>query len=421
MPKLKLVLVGNGMAGVRTLEELLKLAPDLYDITVFGAEPQPNYNRIMLSPVLAGEQSFDDIILNDLDWYRNNGVTLHTGKRVVKIDRRHCRVTADDGTEAEYDRLLLATGSNPIKLPIPGNDLEGVIGYRDIADTELMMETARTHNRAVVIGGGLLGLEAANGLKMRGMDVTVVHIGKGLLDRQLDCHAAKLLQNSLEQRDIRFLLQQQTSELIDDGNGRVVAVRLQDGSEVPADLVVMTAGVRPRTELAESAGLACNRGILVSDTLQTYDPKIYAIGECANHRGIAYGLVAPLFEQAKVCANHLAMLGYGRYQGSVTSTKLKVTGIDLFSIGDFKGDEDSEILTLSDPLTGVYKKLVIRNDVLVGACLYGDTSDGPWYFRLVADGQNISSIRDYLMFGQGVCPNPSATGNRITDAAGEAA
>jgi nitrite reductase (NADH) large subunit len=404
MQKLKLVMVGNGMAGVRTLEELLKLAPDMYDITVFGAEPHPNYNRIMLSPVLAGEQTFEDIILNDLDWYRNNGITLHTGRRVVKIDRRRCCVTADDGTKAEYDRLLLATGSNPFKLPVPGNDLLGVIGYRDIADTELMIATASTHSHAVIIGGGLLGLEAANGLKMRGMDVTVVHIGEGLLDRQLDSTAARLLKNNLEQRGLKFLLSQFTSELIDDGRGRVAAVRFKDGREIRADLVVMAAGVRPSTELAESAGLACDRGILVSDTLQTYDPKIYAIGECASHRGIAYGLVAPLFEQARVCANHLAMLGYGRYQGSVTSTKLKVTGIDLFSTGDFKGDEDSEILILSDPLAGVYKKLVIRDDVLVGACLYGDTRDGSWYYWLVSTKKNVSSIRDYLMFGQAICP-----------------
>ncbi len=421
MPKLKLVMVGNGMAGVRTLEELLKLAPDMYEITVFGAEPHPNYNRIMLSPVLAGEQTFEDIILNDLAWYRDNGVTLHTGKRVVSIDRRHCRVTADDGTQAEYDRLLLATGSNPFVLPIPGNDLQGVIGYRDIADTELMMETARTHSHAVVIGGGLLGLEAANGLKSRGMDVTVVHIGKGLLDRQLDSTAAQLLQNNLEARGIRFLLPQFTSELLGDSDGKVQAVRFKDGSEIPADLVVMAAGVRPRTELAESAGLACERGILVSDTLQTYDPKIYAIGECANHRGIAYGLVAPLFEQARVCANHLAMLGYGRYVGSITSTKLKVTGIDLFSAGDFKGDDDSEIITLSDPVTGIYKKLVIRDDLLVGACLYGDTANGAWYMRLLGDSQNISAIRNHLMFGQAVCASESAATDKATIAVEEAA
>lgn len=400
MQKLKLVMVGNGMAGVRTLEELLKLTPDMYDITVFGAEPHPNYNRILLSPVLAGEQNFDDIILNPLDWYADNGITLHTGRKIVEIDRRNCKVIADDGTEAEYDRLLLATGSNPFMLPIPGNDLEGVIGYRDIADTQQMMDTAKTHKHAVVIGGGLLGLEAANGLMLRGMDVTVVHIGEWLMERQLDRTAGELLQQSLEERGLKFLLPQFTSELVDDGQGRVKTVRFKDGTEVPADLVVMAAGIRPNTELAESAGLACNRGILVSDTLQTFDPKIYAIGECASHRGIAYGLVAPLFEQAKVCANHLAMLGYGRYEGSVTSTKLKVTGVDLFSAGDFMGDEDSEQITLSDPIGGVYKKLVIRDNVLVGACMYGDTADGGWYFRMIKNNQNVSEIRDHLMFGE---------------------
>jgi nitrite reductase (NADH) large subunit len=400
MQKLKLVMVGNGMAGVRTLEELLKLTPDLYDITVFGAEPHPNYNRILLSPVLAGEQTFEEIVLNDLDWYRDNNITLHIGRKVVEIDRVRRKVIADDGTEAEYDRLLLATGSNPFILPVPGNQLEGVIGYRDIADTRAMMDTARTHRHAVVIGGGLLGLEAANGLKLRGMDVTVVHIGGWLLERQLDQTAGTLLQKSLEERGLKFMLPQFTSELIDDGKGRVCAVKFKDGTQIPADLVVMAAGIRPNTELAEKAGLACNRGILVSDTLQTFDPKIYAIGECAAHRGIAYGLVAPLFEQAKVCANHLAMLGYGRYEGSVTSTKLKVTGIDLFSAGDFMGDEQAEVITLSDPIGGVYKKLVIRDDVLVGACLYGDTADGGWYFRMVKEGQNIRQIRDHLMFGE---------------------
>ncbi|PKM04775.1 MAG: nitrite reductase large subunit [Gammaproteobacteria bacterium HGW-Gammaproteobacteria-6] len=400
MQKLKLVMVGNGMAGVRTLEELLKLTPDLYDITVFGAEPHPNYNRILLSPVLAGEQTFDEIILNDLNWYKDNGITLHTGRKIVKIDRKARKVFADDGTEADYDRLLLATGSNPFILPIPGNTLEGVIGYRDIADTETMMETAKTHKHAVVIGGGLLGLEAANGLKLRGMDVTVVHIGEWLLERQLDRTAGDLLQKSLEERGLKFLLPQFTSELLDNGDGRVCGVKFKDGSVIPADLVVMAAGIRPNSDLAESAGLACNRGILVSDTLQTYDPRIYAIGECASHRGIAYGLVAPLFEQAKVCANHLAMLGYGRYEGSVTSTKLKVTGIDLFSAGEFMGDDGSEQITLSDPIGGVYKKLVIKDNILVGACLYGDTADGGWYFRMVKERANVSEIRDHLMFGE---------------------
>ncbi|MCP8465670.1 nitrite reductase large subunit NirB [Pseudomonas sp. ZM23] len=400
MKKLKLVLIGNGMAGVRTLEELLKIAPDLYDITVFGAEPHPNYNRILLSPVLAGEQTFEDIVLNDLNWYSDNGIRLLLNRKVTRIDRHCRRVIAEDGSEAEYDRLLIATGSNPFILPVPGNRLRGVIGYRDIADTQTMIDTAGSHSHAVVIGGGLLGLEAANGLKLRGMDVTVVHLSDWLLERQLDRTAGKLLQGALESRGIHFRLNTQTDELIDDGNGHVCAIRFKDGEVLAADLVVMAAGIRPNTELAEKTGLPCNRGILVNDTLQTYDPRIYALGECASHRGIAYGLVAPLFEQAKVCANHLAMLGFARYQGSVTSTKLKVTGIDLFSAGEFMGGEGTETITLSDPIGGVYKKLVIKDDVLVGACLYGDTADGGWYFRQIRENHNVAEIRDHLMFGE---------------------
>ena len=400
MKKLKLVLIGNGMAGVRTLEELLKIAPDLYDITVFGAEPHPNYNRILLSPVLAGEQAFEDIVLNDLNWYSENGIRLLLNRKVTRIDRHRRKVYAEDGTEAEYDRLLIATGSNPFILPVPGSRLQGVIGYRDIADTQTMIDTAGTRSHAVVIGGGLLGLEAANGLKQRGMDVTVVHLSDWLLERQLDRTAGKLLQEALESRGIHFRLNTHTEELIDDGSGRVCAIRFKDGEVIAADLVVMAAGIRPNTELAEKTGLPCNRGILVNDTLQTYDPRIYALGECASHRGIAYGLVAPLFEQAKVCANHLAMLGFARYQGSVTSTKLKVTGIDLFSAGDFMGGEGTETITLSDPIGGVYKKLVIKDDVLVGACLYGDTADGGWYFRQIRENHNVAQIRDHLMFGE---------------------
>ena len=400
MKKLKLVMIGNGMAGVRTLEELLKLAPDLYDITVFGAEPHPNYNRILLSPVLAGEQTFEEIVLNDLDWYAEHNIRLMLNRKVVEIDRAKRRVIAEDGSEAEYDRLLIATGSNPFILPIPGNQLDGVIGYRDIADTQAMMDAAKTHKHAVVIGGGLLGLEAANGLKLRGMGVTVVHIGEWPMERQLDKTAGTLLQRALESRGLCFKMQKQTAELIGNAQGRVRAVRFADGEVIDADLVVMAAGIRPNSALVEKAGIPCNRGILVNDTLQTYDPRVYAVGECANHRGTAYGLVAPLFEQAKVCANHLAMLGFSRYLGSVTSTKLKVTGIDLFSAGDFIGGEGTETITLSDPIGGVYKKLVIKEDRLVGACLYGDTVDGSWYFKLLREGRAIGEMRDKLMFGE---------------------
>ncbi|MGF6598872.1 nitrite reductase (NADH) large subunit [Paraburkholderia sp. GAS448] len=400
MNKPRLVVIGNGMAGIRTIEELLAIAPGHYDITVFGAEPHPNYNRILLSPVLAGEQAFGDIILNTVEWYQQNDITLHLGKTIDRIDRVRRVVVADDGSEAPYDRLLIATGSTPFILPVPGRDLKGVITYRDIRDTQAMIDTATLKRHAVVIGGGLLGLEAANGLKLRGMDVTVVHLADTLLERQLDSTAGKLLQRSLEERGLSFLLNKATSEIIGNDVGEVSAVRFKDGDSIPTDLVVMAAGIRPNTALAEAAGLYCNRGIVVSDSLQTYDPRVYAVGECVSHRGIAYGLVAPLFEQAKVCANHLALLGIGSYKGSVLSTKLKVTGIDLFSAGDFMGSDGTEEIVLSDPSGGVYKKLVIKDDQLVGACLYGDTADGAWYFKLLREGRKLGELRDHIMFGE---------------------
>jgi len=398
--KPKLVLIGNGMAGVRTLEELLARAPGLYDITVFGAEPHPNYNRILLSPVLAGEQTLAQIVLNDWAWYGDNGITLNAGRRIVRIDRARRRVVADDGSEAAYDRLLLATGSFPFVLPIPGRELAGVLAYRDIADTEAMIDATGKYRRAVVIGGGLLGLEAANGLKRRGMDVTVVHLLDSLMERQLDPTAAGLLKISLEQRGIAFAMSKKTESLLGDAEGRVRAVRFADGEELPAELVVMAIGIRPNAELAQQSGLYCNRGVVVDDTMMTYDPRVYAVGECASHRGVAYGLVAPLFEQAKVCADHLARVGRARYAGSVTQTKLKVTGIDLFSAGDFIGGNGTEEITLFDPIGGVYKKLVLKDDKLVGACLYGDTADGAWYFKLLREGRNVADIRDTLMFGE---------------------
>src|SRR6478672_7281434 len=416
MKKLKLVMVGNGMAGVRTLEELQKIAPDIYDITVFGAEPYANYNRILLSPVLAGEQTVKDIMLNDVDWYAANNIQLHLGKKIAKIDRVKRLVIAEDGTTAEYDRLLLATGSNPFMLPVPGKDLDGVISYRDIHDTNAMIDAAKVHKHAVVIGGGLLGLEAANGLKLRGMDVTVVHLPEWLMERQLDPVAGKMLQKSLEDRGLTFLLGKNTKELIGDENGRVKAIRFTDGLEVPAQLVVMAVGIRPNTALAESAGLHCNRGIVVNDTMQTYDPRIYAVGECVNHRGTAYGLVAPLFEMAKVCANHLANFGIGRYQGSVTSTKLKVTGIDLFSAGDFTGGPGTEDIVLADPGAGVYKKLVLKDDKLVGAVLYGDTVDGAYYFKLLREGRSVADVRDKLMFGESNLGNAGHQGQNRAEA-----
>jgi nitrite reductase (NADH) large subunit len=400
--KQKLVMIGNGMAGVRTIEELLKVAPDLYDITVFGAEPHPNYNRILLSPVLAGEQTLDEIVLNSFEWYAENNIALYAGKKVTEVDRVKRVVKASDGTEAEYDRLLICTGSNPFILPVPGKDLQGVIAYRDIADTNAMIEAATKYQHAVVIGGGLLGLEAANGLMLRGMQVSVVHVMPTLMERQLDTVAGGLLQKSLEERGLKFLMGAQTQELVGGEDGRVKSIKFKDGTEVPADLVVMAVGIRPNTELAQSMRLHVDRGIVVTDTMQTVtDARIYSVGECAAHRGIAYGLVAPLFEQAKVAANHLAEYGIGSYQGSLTSTKLKVTGIDLFSAGNFTGGEGFEEIVMSDPFGGVYKKLVIKDDKLVGACMYGDTVDGSWYFKLLREGRNVADIRDKLMFGEG--------------------
>jgi nitrite reductase (NADH) large subunit len=402
---MKLVMVGNGMAGVRTLEELLKIAPELYDITVFGAEPHPNYNRILLSPVLAGEQTLDEIVLNDWSWYTDKHITLHAGWRVTSVDRVkrvvHAQNAAGETMSAEYDRLLLCTGSNPFMLPIPGSVLQSVNAYRDIADTNAMIEAATRYQHAVVIGGGLLGLEAANGLMRRGMTVSVVHVMPTLMERQLDVVAGKLLQKSLEERGLSFLMGAQTQELVGGPDGRVTAIKFKDGTQVPADLVVMAVGIRPNVELAQSMRLHCDKGIVVNDTLQTTtDARIYSVGECAAHRGTAYGLVAPLFEQAKVAANHLAQFGIGRYVGSLTSTKLKVTGIDLFSAGNFGGGEGFEEIIMSDPKGGVYKKLVLKDDKLVGACLYGDTVDGSWYFKLLRDGRPIADIRDKLMFGE---------------------
>lgn len=408
---MKLVVIGNGMAGMRTVEELLKIAPNVYDITVFGDEPYPNYNRIMLSPVLANEQTIDDIILNTREWYAENNIALYTSSRINKIDRKNRIVYTDDGTSAEYDRLLIATGSKPFMPPISGIELDGVLGYRDIKDTNDMIAASKKYKKAVVIGGGLLGLEAANGLKIQGMDVTVVHKNDWLLERQLDKTAGQMLQKNLEAKGLKFLLKKNTEQVIGNELGRVKAVRFIDGQEVEADLLVVSIGIRPNFSLAESAGIYCNKGIVVNDTMQTYDPRIYAVGECVAHRGITYGLVAPLFEMAKVCANHLANYGIGQYKGSVTSTKLKVTGIDLFSAGDFSGGDDTEEIVLHDAVGGVYKKLVIKNDKIIGSVLFGDTADGAWYFQMLRDGKAIHEIRDHLMFGQDSLGNTGHAGN----------
>jgi nitrite reductase (NADH) large subunit len=396
--KTRLVVIGNGMAGIRTIEELLKMSPDEYDITVFGAEPQPNYNRILLSPVLSGEMKFQETILNDWSWYEENHITLHVGKTVTRIDRFRCLVETEDGFSAPYDRLLIATGSNPIMLPIPGMNLPGVLAYRSIDDVEKMLSAVKTGKRAVVIGGGVLGLEAANGLSMQGMQVSVVHLCDWPMERQLDKVGGGLLKEALEKRGLKFYLSRQTEAVL--GEDQVTGLRFVDGEEIEADLLIMAAGIRPNIALAKSAGIHCERGIVVSDTMQTFDPKIYSVGECVQHRGQTYGLVAPLFEQAKVAANHLARYGRMRYEGSSVSTKLKVTGIDLFSAGDFNTGVGDEELLLQDSARGVYKRLVLRDNKLRGAVMYGETVDGPWYFQLMRDGTDVSELREHLLFGQ---------------------
>lgn len=394
----RLVMIGNGMAGMRVIEDLLRIAPDLYDITIFGAEPHGNYNRILLSPVLAGEKRFEDIVLHDLAWYARQGITLHTGDPVVSINRTKRMVRTRSGIEAGYDRLLMATGSTPNRLPIPGKDLPGVITFRDVADVGLMMDASRAQRHAVVIGGGLLGLEAANGLLLQGMDVTVVHGLEILMERQLDAYAASLLRRSLESRGIKFVLGAKTVAV--EGEERATALRFADGSSIPADLVVMTAGVMPNAALAKEAGLQCGRGILVDDTLQTYDPRVYAVGECVQHRNATYGLVAPLWEQARVCAAHLAGFGHLRYSGSVVSTSLKVTGIELFSGGNFAGGEGCEVLILRDPEAGIYKRVVLKDNRVCGALLYGDARDGSWYLELMNEKRDVGPLRDRLLFGR---------------------
>jgi nitrite reductase (NADH) large subunit len=394
----KLVCIGNGMAGIRTLEELLKLDNESYDITVFGAEPHNNYNRILLSPVLAGEKKFTDIILNDDAWYVDNNITLYKGHTVTEINRIKRLVITASGESVPYDRLLIATGSNPFIIPVPGHQLKGVVGFRDVKDVDMMLAAAQNGGHAVVIGGGLLGLEAANGLMKQGMTVSVVHVTDVLMNNQLDPVAANLLKTELEKRGVQFLMSAQTEAIL--GDESVTGVRFKDGREVAANLVVMAVGIRPNIELAKKANLYCERGIVVSDTLQTYDPRIYAVGECAQHRGLAYGLVAPLFEQAKVCANHLAKHGIARYEGSVTSTKLKVTGIDLFSAGDFIGSSKTEEIVFKDAQRNIYKKLVIENNRIKGAVMYGDTMDGSWYFQLMRDETDITAFRENILFGK---------------------
>ncbi|MEL7125965.1 MAG: nitrite reductase large subunit NirB [Pseudomonadota bacterium] len=393
--KEKLVIIGAGMASGRVIEHLVEAAPDAFDITLFNAEPRGNYNRIMLSPVLAGDQTYADIVTHDDDWYAQHGVTCRFGERVVGIDRRQKVITGEKGA-LSYDKLVFGTGSNPFMIPLPGHDLDGVIAYRDLEDTERMMEMG-PDNKVVVIGGGLLGLEAAAGMAARGVDVTVVHIMGHLMERQLDEAAGYLLKKSLEGKGITVKLQANSKEILGD-DGRVRALMLDDGTELPCDLLVMAVGIRPNVALAQEAGLAVGKGIHVDDQMCTSDADVFAVGECVEHDGAIFGLVAPLYDQAKVLAQTL-LGSEAAFKQKTLSTKLKVTGCDLFSAGDFAEGEGREDIVLRDPAKGIYKRLVIEEDVLVGAVMYGDTADSNWFFQLIKDATPIDEMRETLIFG----------------------
>ncbi|MEM7632296.1 MAG: nitrite reductase large subunit NirB [Pseudomonadota bacterium] len=393
--KEKLVIIGAGMASGRVIEHLVEAAPDAFDITLFNAEPRGNYNRIMLSPVLAGDQTYADIVTHDDDWYAQHGVTCRFGERVVGIDRDQKVITGEKGA-LPYDKLVFGTGSNPFIIPLPGHDLDGVIAYRDLEDTERMMEMG-PDNKVVVIGGGLLGLEAAAGMAARGVDVTVVHIMGHLMERQLDEAAGYLLKKSLEGKGITVKLQANSKEILGD-DGRVRALMLDDGTELPCDLLVMAVGIRPNVALAQEAGLAVGKGIHVDDQMCTSDADVFAVGECVEHDGAIFGLVAPLYDQAKVLAQTL-LGSEAAFKQKTLSTKLKVTGCDLFSAGDFAEGEGREDIVLRDPAKGIYKRLVIEEDVLVGAVMYGDTADSNWFFQLIKDATPIDEMRETLIFG----------------------
>jgi nitrite reductase (NADH) large subunit len=396
--KPKLVVIGNGMAAGRVLEELLAREAARYEITVFGAEPRVNYNRIMLSPVLAGEKTYEEIVIHDEAWYAKHGVRLRKGENIIAIDREAKTISTASGGVAAYDKLLIATGSTPIAIPVHGVTLPGVVTFRDLDDVEAMLRAAEKKGRAVVIGGGLLGLEAAAGLKAKGMEVTVLHLMPTLMERQLDPSAGYLLKKAIESRGIEVVTEANTKAIL--GETHVTGVRLDDGREIDASLVVMAVGIRPNAKLAKEAGLAIARGLTVDDNMRTSDPDIYAVGECVEHRGLCYGLVAPLFEMAKVVAAQLCGERDAAYSGSVTSTKLKVTGIDLFSAGDFSEGDESDEIVLRDPSRGVYKRIVLKGDRVKGAVLYGETDDGPWLFDLLKKETDISAMRDTLILGQ---------------------
>jgi nitrite reductase (NADH) large subunit len=399
-PRLNLVVIGNGMAGMRTVEELLKLPGGRnYRITVFGAEPHVNYNRIMLSSVLAGDKTVDEIVINSREWYAQNGITLVTADPITQINRGHKTVTSASGLVAPYDHLLIATGSKPLAPPIPGLGLPGVCAFRDIADVDKMLTAAKTHKRAVVIGGGLLGLEAAWGLKQRGMSVALVHLMPTLMERQLDAAAGQMLQRDLDRRGIAFFTDGQTEEIT--GTERAEGVQLADGRFIPADLVVLAIGIRPNIDLAKVAQLEVNRGVVVTDDMRTSDPDIFSVGECVEHRGNVFGLVAPIWDQAIVCAARLAGDGDAVFTSKALSTSLKITGIDVFSAGALMAaDEGDDEITLRDDSRGLYKKIVLRDGKLVGAVLYGEVADGQWYVQLMRDKDDVSALRERLVFGR---------------------
>ncbi|MGO4907000.1 nitrite reductase large subunit NirB [Pseudorhodobacter sp. W20_MBD10_FR17] len=392
----KLIIIGAGMATGRALELLLEQDAAAYDVTLFNAEPRGNYNRIMLSPVLAGDKTYAEIVTHDDAWYADNGVTCRFGERIASIDAEAKTVTAENGDVLPYDKLLFGTGSNPFIIPMSGHDLDGVIAYRDLEDTELMMSMG-PDNKVVVIGGGLLGLEAAAGMAARGVDVTVVHIMGHLMERQLDEAAGYLLRKALVEKGITVRCQANSKEILGE-NGKVRALLLADGTELPCDLLVMAVGIRPNVALAKETGLAVGKGIHVDDQMVTSNADILAIGECVEHNGAIFGLVAPLYDQAKVAA--LTLLGQpATFVSKEISTKLKVTGCDLFSAGDFADGEGREDIVFRDPGRGVYRRLVIQADRVIGAVMYGDTADSNWFFGLIRDKTDISDMRDTLIFG----------------------
>ena len=394
-----LIVVGNGMAPSRALEKLNETEPDAYNVAIFNAEPRVSYNRVMLSPVLSGEESFEKTIIHGDDWYFKHDFILYRGCPVTEIDREAKIVKAINGIAEPYDKLLIATGSSPVILPIPGNDKKGVLSYRDLDDVMAMLAAAESKKQAVVIGGGLLGLEAAAGLRNRGMEVTVVHRNPTLMDRQLDETAGHLLQRAIESLGIRVLTGRHTKEIT--GDDQVRGVQFKDGSSIQADIVIMAVGIRPSVWLAENAGLHVNRGIVVDKHMRTSDPDVLAIGECAEFEGNVYGLLAPLYEMANVAAATLLGDEEQHFENRVTAAQLKVTGIDLYSAGDFADSDNREEIVLRDPNQGVYRRLVLEDNRLVGTVLYGDTSSMGWYFQMIKDKTDISGIRDYMIFGPG--------------------